>query len=110
MSYIEVVNIITKPILSIKFYTEAECQFQKYGIGVENRIWVRSRRNACPVTWFCYNLIKPGNKTAPPSWPDQYDISMAMEMDKIELMVELQVFTHIHDQRVVHRQFIPDTQ
>ena len=43
-----------------------------------------------------------------------YDIStrgiMAMEMDKIELMVELQVFTHIHDQRVVHRQFIPDTQ
>ena len=38
-----------------------------------------------------------------------YD-SMAMEMDKIELMVELQVFTHIHDQRAVHRQFIPDTQ
>ena len=37
-------------------------------------------------------------------------ISMAMEMDKIELMVELQVFTHIHDQRAVHRQFIPDTQ
>ena len=35
---------------------------------------------------------------------------MAMEMDKTELMVELQVFTHIHDQRVVHRQFIPDTQ
>ena len=32
---------------------------------------------------------------------------MAMEMDKIELMVELQVFTHIHDQRAVHRQFIP---
>ena len=38
-----------------------------------------------------------------------FDI-MAMEMDKIELMVELQVFTHIHDQRAVHRQFIPDTQ
>ena len=37
-------------------------------------------------------------------------ISMAMEMDNIELMVELQVFTHIHDQRAVHRQFIPDTQ
>ena len=35
---------------------------------------------------------------------------MAMEMDKIELMVELQVFTHIHDQHAVHRQFIPDTQ
>ena len=35
---------------------------------------------------------------------------MAMEMDNIELMVELQVFTHIHDQRAVHRQFIPDTQ
>ena len=30
-------------------------------------------------------------------------VFMAMEMDKIELMVELQVFTHIHDQRVVHR-------
>ena len=38
------------------------------------------------------------------------DYNMAMEMDKIELMVELQVFTHIHDQRAVHRQFIPDTQ
>ena len=38
------------------------------------------------------------------------NITMAMEMDKIELMVELQVFTHIHDQRAVHRQFIPDTQ
>ena len=38
------------------------------------------------------------------------DAIMAMEMDKIELMVELQVFTHIHDQRAVHRQFIPDTQ
>ena len=37
-------------------------------------------------------------------------LSMAMEMDKIELIVELQVFTHIHDQRAVHRQFIPDTQ
>ena len=37
-------------------------------------------------------------------------LSMAMEMDNIELMVELQVFTHIHDQRAVHRQFIPDTQ
>ena len=35
---------------------------------------------------------------------------MAMEMDNIELVVELQVFTHIHDQRAVHRQFIPDTQ
>ena len=32
---------------------------------------------------------------------------MAMEMDNIELMVELQVFTHIHDQRAVHRQFTP---
>ena len=40
----------------------------------------------------------------------QTGIYMAMEMDKIELMVELQVFTHIHDQRAVHRQFIPDTQ
>ena len=35
---------------------------------------------------------------------------MAMEMDNIELMVELQVFRHIHDQRAVHRQFTPDTQ
>ena len=34
---------------------------------------------------------------------------MAMEMGNIELMVKLQVSTHIHDQRVVHRQFTPDT-
>ena len=34
---------------------------------------------------------------------------MAMEMGNIELMVKLQVFTYIHDQRVVHRQFTPDT-
>ena len=43
-----------------------------------------------------------------------YDIFMkeimAMEMDNIELVVELQVFTHFHDQRAVHRQFTPDTQ
>ena len=38
------------------------------------------------------------------------DACMAMEMDNIELVVELQVFTHIHDHRAVHRQFIPDTQ
>ena len=37
-------------------------------------------------------------------------LCMAMEMDNIELMVELQVFRHIHDQRAVHRQFTPDTQ
>ena len=30
---------------------------------------------------------------------------MAMEMSNIESMVKLQVFTYIHDQRVVHRQF-----
>ena len=35
---------------------------------------------------------------------------MAMEMGNIELMVKLQVFTHIHDQRAVHKQFTPDTQ
>ena len=35
---------------------------------------------------------------------------MAMEMANMELMVKLQVFTYIHDQRVVHRQFTPDTQ
>ena len=36
-------------------------------------IWVRSRRCGCLVTWFCYQLIvKSGNKTATPSWPDQY--------------------------------------
>ena len=34
---------------------------------------------------------------------------MAMEMGNIELMVKLQVSTYIHDQRVVHRQFTPDT-
>ena len=36
-------------------------------------------------------------------------VSIAMEMDNIELMAKLQVFTYIHDQRVVHRQFTPDT-
>ena len=35
---------------------------------------------------------------------------MAMEMGNIELMVKSQVFTDIHDQRVVHRQFTPVTQ
>ena len=35
--------------------------------------------------------------------------SMAMEMGNIELMVQLQVFTYIRDQRVVHRQITPDT-
>ena len=39
-------------------------------------IWVKSRRCGCLVTWFCYQMIaKPGNKTAAPSWPDQYAIS-----------------------------------
>ena len=38
-----------------------------------NFIWVRSRRWACLVTWFCYHLIaKAGNKTGAPSWPDPY--------------------------------------
>ena len=37
-------------------------------------------------------------------------LSKTMEMGNIELMVKLQVFTYIHDQRVVHRQFTPDTQ
>ena len=36
-------------------------------------------------------------------------LSMTMEMGNIELMVKLQVSTYIHDQRVVHRQFTPDT-
>ena len=35
---------------------------------------------------------------------------MAMEMGNIELMVKLQVFTYIHDQRAGHRQFTPVTQ
>ena len=34
---------------------------------------VRSRRCACLVTWFCYEIIaKPGDKTDTPSWPDPY--------------------------------------
>ena len=38
-------------------------------------IWVRSRNCGYLVTWFCYQLIgKPGNKTAPVSWPDPYAI------------------------------------
>ena len=35
---------------------------------------------------------------------------MAMEMGNIELMVKLQVMAYIHDHRVVHIQFTPDTQ
>ena len=34
---------------------------------------------------------------------DWYINGMAMEMDNIELMVKLQVFTYSHDQRAVHR-------
>ena len=56
-----------------------------------------------PIVFIClYMYITPSHH--------HYCANMAMEMDKIELMVELQVFTHIHDQRAVHRQFIPDTQ
>ena len=40
----------------------------------------------------------------------QYQDAKAMVMGNIELTVKLQVFTYIHDQRVVHRQFTPDTQ
>ena len=36
-------------------------------------------------------------------------IGIAMEMGNIELMVKLQMLTYIHNQRVVHRQFTPDT-
>ena len=33
-------------------------------------MWVEPQRCDCLVTWFCYHLIaKPGNRTAPPSWP-----------------------------------------
>ena len=33
--------------------------------------WVGSWRRGCLVTWFCYQLTaKPGDKTAPPPWPD----------------------------------------
>ena len=36
-------------------------------------IWVRSRRYACLVTWFCYQMIaKPGNKSAALSWLNPY--------------------------------------
>ena len=36
-------------------------------------ILVRLWRCGCLVTWFCYQLIvKPGNKTAAPSWLDPY--------------------------------------
>ena len=62
-----------------------------------------------------HNEENPQSTTKMPGKPQMLPVSlsqnsMAMEMDKIELMVELQVFTHIHDQRAVHRQFIPDTQ
>ena len=51
----------------------------QWNFNVNTNIWVRSRRCACLVTWFCYQVIaKPGNKTAAPSiWPDpdQYFLS-----------------------------------
>ena len=31
-----------------------------------------SRNCGCLVTWFCYQLAKPGNKTATVPWPDPY--------------------------------------
>ena len=41
------------------------------GLSLGFRIWVRSRRCSCLVTWFWYHLItKTDNKTAAPSWPD----------------------------------------
>ena len=44
-------------------------------------IWVRSRRFACLVTWFCYHLIaKPGNKTGEPPWPDAYVVNTCMHV------------------------------
>ena len=40
-----------------------------------NAIWVRWQRCGCLVTWFCYHLIvKPGNKTAAPLWPNPYSL------------------------------------
>ena len=37
--------------------------------------WARSRRCACLVTWFCYQMIaKNGNKKAIPLWPGPHAI------------------------------------
>ena len=37
------------------------------------KMWVKSQRWGCLVTWFCYHLIaKPGNEAAATLWPDPY--------------------------------------
>ena len=53
------------------------CQYGDdcYQVSDAISIWARSRRCGCLVTWFCYVIAKPGNKTAAPSWPGPYNIS-----------------------------------
>ena len=39
---------------------------------------------SCLVTWFCYHVIaKPGNKTAPTSWPDPYAFEQTVQLPVI---------------------------
>ena len=55
-------------------------------------MWVRSRKWACLVTWFCYHLIaQPGNKTGAPSWPDPYCLFVNIWLSNLALTL-----THWH--------------
>ena len=70
-----------------------------------NIIWVRSRRWACLVIWFCYDLIaKSGNKTSAPSWPDPYTLYQTVLFTKqkikpITLVLSFVPDTASHDRR-----------
>ena len=69
-----------------------------------SKTWLYKMR---PLYWWP-NLIVDYSSCSCRQVINSNDI-MALEMGNIELMVKLQVSTNIHDQRVVHRQFTPDT-
>ena len=61
-------------------------------------IWVRSRRWAGLVAWFCYQMIaKPGNKTASPLRPDPYVIckmaTILLRPPRVNEVTQLTSFT-----------------
>ena len=56
-------------------------------------MWVRSRRCACLVTWFWYQLIaNPDNKTVAPLWPCPYH---PREAEALNLTYHCHCFTYI---------------
>ena len=71
--------------------------------GLQDKVFAITTDNAANMEKAC-QLWKEVNRQL-----SCFAHTMAMEMGNIELMVKLQVSTNIHDQRVVHRQFTPDT-